>query len=124
MQLQTLSDSELEIMTALWQNPEPITVGGLTQLFQETKGWKVQTVSTFISRLLAKGYLNCEKRRNAGYYSPALTRADYDAMLAKSLLDETYHGSLQRLCASLVESGSVSEEELTALKAWFDERYK
>lgn len=124
MQRQTLSDAEMEIMTVLWDNAEALSVGEITALFSETKGWKVQTVSTFISRLLSKGYLNCEKRRNAGYYSPAITRAEYDTMLAKSLLDETYQGSLKRLCASLVDSGSVSEEELSALKAWFDERYQ
>ena len=124
MQRQPLSDAEMEIMTVLWDSPEPLSVGGITSAFTDTKGWKVQTVSTFISRLLSKGYLNCEKRRGAGHYSPAMTREEYDAMLAKSLLDETYNGSLKRLCASLVDSGSVSEEELSALKSWFDERYK
>lgn len=124
MQRQTISDSELEIMNVLWEKGEPLSVSELTQIFSDTKGWKVQTVSTFISRLLSKGYLNCEKRRGAGHYSPALSRSEYDTMLAKSLLDQTYNGSLQRLCASLVDSGSVSEEELTALKAWFEERYR
>ncbi|MFR9190201.1 MAG: BlaI/MecI/CopY family transcriptional regulator [Anaerotruncus massiliensis (ex Togo et al. 2019)] len=46
-----LSDSEFTIMQEIWSRSGPVTAGGLVEAFSERRGWKIQTVSTFLTRL-------------------------------------------------------------------------
>ena len=47
-QFQSLSESEMEIMRVIWDADAPITAAQLLELFAH-KGWKIQTVSTFLT---------------------------------------------------------------------------
>ena len=47
-QFQSLSESEMEIMRVIWDTGAPITAAQLLELFAH-KGWKIQTVSTFLT---------------------------------------------------------------------------
>ena len=67
---QSLSDSEMEIMRYVWDSGEAVTTSILLEAFAH-KGWKVQTVSTFLTRLADKGALRVEKRGKANVYFPA-----------------------------------------------------
>ena len=49
---QSLSESEMEIMRYVWDSGEAVTTSILLGVFAH-KGWKVQTVSTFLTRLTA-----------------------------------------------------------------------
>ena len=61
-QFQSLSESEMEIMRVIWDAGSPVTAAELLELFAH-KGWKIQTVSTFLSRLVEKGVLSVERRK-------------------------------------------------------------
>ena len=56
-QFQSLSESEMEIMRVIWDAGSPVTAAELLERFAH-KGWKIQTVSTFLSRLVEKGVLS------------------------------------------------------------------
>lgn len=46
--IQKLSDTELELMEAIWASTPPVTSTELLNLFaQKGKDWKAQTISTF-----------------------------------------------------------------------------
>ena len=45
-----LSDSEFMVMQEIWARNAPVTAGGLVEAFSERRGWKIQTVSTFLTR--------------------------------------------------------------------------
>ena len=71
-QFQSLSESEMEIMRVIWDADAPITAAQLLELFAH-KGWKIQTVSTFLTRLVEKGVLTVERRGRSNFYTPAVT---------------------------------------------------
>lgn len=123
MTIQNLPESELEIMSILWKRGEPLSAGELTQALSSTRGWKIQTVSTLISRLTAKGYLTSQKRRSASVYLPTISRAEYEAGLAQNLINSAYGGSLKKMFVSLVDGGGITKEELDEIKEWFESRY-
>ena len=86
---QSLSDSEMEIMRYVWDSGEAVTTSILLEAFAH-KGWKVQTVSTFLTRLADKGALRVEKRGKANVYFAAVTEAEYHELEARHLVDSKY----------------------------------
>lgn len=117
---QSLSDSEMEIMRYVWDSGEAVTTSRLLEVFAH-KGWKVQTVSTFLTRLADKGALRVEKRGKANVYFPAVTEAEYYELEARHLVDVKYHGSVLDFLAAFYGGRGVSAQEADELKRWFDE---
>ncbi|MCD7847449.1 MAG: BlaI/MecI/CopY family transcriptional regulator [Oscillospiraceae bacterium] len=117
-----LSEAEREIMQVMWETGEPVTVSQLLSEFENSKGWKPQTLNTFLTRLVAKGYLESRKRGNANVYSTLISRTEFESQEASEFVEKNYGGSAKRLIAALVDSGTVSDEELAELKQWFSER--
>lgn len=120
---QSLSDSEMEIMRYVWDSGESVTTSRLLEVFAH-KGWKIQTVSTFLTRLADKGALRVEKRGKANVYFPALTEAEYHELEARHLVDAMYHGSVLDFLAAFYGGRGISAQEAGELKRWFDEEAK
>ena len=117
---QSLSDSEMEIMRYVWDSGEAVTTSILLEAFAH-KGWKVQTVSTFLTRLADKGALRVEKRGKANVYFPAVTEAEYHELEARHLVDSKYHGSVLDFLAAFYGGKGLSAQEAAELKRWFDQ---
>lgn len=116
---QSLSESEMEIMRYVWDSGEAVTTSILLEVFAH-KGWKAQTVSTFLTRLADKGALRVEKRGKANVYFSALTEAEYYELEARHLVDSKYHGSVLDFLAAFYSGKGISAQEADALKRWFD----
>ncbi|MBQ9385206.1 MAG: BlaI/MecI/CopY family transcriptional regulator [Ruminiclostridium sp.] len=121
MDIQTLSDSELEVMNAIWDKDAPVSVSELLKHFSETKGWKTTTIATFAVRLINKGFLSVEKRKNVKYYTPLISRERYDSGLARKFIDTAYNGSAMNLFVSLWDGKEITREEIDEIRRWIDE---
>lgn len=115
----TLSESEAEIMRFIWDNGRPVTTALLLEAFAH-KGWKAQTVSTFLTRLADKGVLHVKKQGKANLYTPAVTETEYHGLEARQLVDSMYHGSMLDFLAAFYSGRGISADEADALKRWFD----
>ena len=58
---QSLSESEMEIMQVIWETATPVTTAYLLEVFAH-KGWKGQTIATFLTRLADKGVLTVTRK--------------------------------------------------------------
>jgi len=114
-----MSDSEMEIMKAIWELAAPVTIAQLLDIFESRK-WKTQTMATFLARLSDKGliYVNSDKRANI--YTAAITEQKYYQLEAQSLLSSMYDGSLQNFLSALYGGGKVEVNEIEELKEWFE----
>lgn len=117
---QTLSDSEMEIMQMIWKSATPVTSSQLPETFAE-KSWKIQTMSTFLIRLVDKGVLTVTKEGKSNVYSPAVDEEGYHALEARQVVDSLYHGSLRNFLAAFRGGQPLSQQEAEDLRAWFDE---
>ncbi len=117
---QKLSGSEMEIMRVIWELATPVTSTQIQSIF-ENKGWKPQTISTFLTRMVEKGFLCPSKRGRTNSYASIYTEQSYRRMEAKSLIDNTYDGSVQDFLATLYSGKEIDSKEIEALKRWFDE---
>lgn len=116
----SISDSEMEIMKVIWDGDSPVTSTELLEVFAD-KGWKAQTISTFLSRLVEKGILSSEKRGRANLYVPAVTETEYRRLEARHIMDDMYNGSLSGFLTALSGGKGLNKDELDSLRAWFDE---
>ena len=109
-------------MKEIWRLARPVTAGEMTSRLAPARGWKPQTVSTFLVRLVEKELLNREKREGQNYYAPAVSEEDYRADQTRRFVAEMHGGSVRSLIASLYDDRGISDEELSALKKWLEGR--
>lgn len=107
----SLSDSEWRLMDLIWAS-SPRTI---TELCREDTGWTKSTIITMLSRLEAKGAVKCEEGGRAKLYYPALLREDAAGAETASFLNRVYGGSLGLMVNNLVESRSLTEEDIREL---------
>mgnify|MGYP002299567793 FL=1 len=110
----------MEIMRVIWDAGSPVTAAELLELFSH-KGWKIQTMSTFLSRLVEKGVLSVERRGRSNFYTPAVTEQGYQKLEARRLVDEHYHGDLLDFLAAFYGGEPLKKEELDTLRRWFEQ---
>ena len=119
-----LSESEELVMKEIWQLGRPVTAGEMTALLAPARGWKLQTVSTFLVRLVEKGILAREKRDGQNHYLAAVSEEDYRADQTRRFVAEMHGGSVQSLIASLYDDKGISGADLAALRQWIEGREK
>lgn len=110
-----ISSSELEVLEVLWGSQEPMPIAAIRTALEGTHSWDASTVKTLLRRLREKGAVDCEKR-DVFYYWPLLSREEYRRWSTQSFLQRVYQGSARDLVAGLVESCSLSPEDLNELR--------
>ena len=122
MQIHAVSDSELQLMHILWD------LGGRARFAQvmevlEKQGrpWNKNTVLTFLARLTDKGLLSTEKFGRRNEYIVQVSQRDYQASQTQTLVEKVYRGSVKGLVASLLQSDSLSQQDLAELHQFWQE---
>lgn len=74
--IEELSKCELEVMKAIWDAGKEVEFGTLQRILNNRldKDWKPTTITSFLARLKAKGYITAIRR---GYYIPTVKRDVY-----------------------------------------------
>ena len=96
MELANLTDCEQMVMKTVWDAEEELSMIEITQRVNETyhKEWKTQTVSTFLARLVRKGYLQNYRKGRVFFYRSLVAQADYVGEMARRFVDFWNHGSV------------------------------
>lgn len=116
-----LPESELDIMLALWdadQQPVPRTY------FDEKlihKGWTVNALNSFLSRLEDRGFLHSVREGKSKLYSAAVNRDAYLSREGKNILQKLYRGSLKNFFLSVTEQEGLKQEEIDELQQYLSE---
>lgn len=112
----SLSDGEWKLMNRLWERT-PMTIMELTAALREETGWGKNTVITMLSRLEAKGAVQCEKLDRAKQYYPVLKKQDAAREETENFLGKVYGGSLGLMMSAMVESRRLTESDVAELSA-------
>ncbi|WP_195985007.1 BlaI/MecI/CopY family transcriptional regulator [Clostridium sp. D33t1_170424_F3] len=118
--MKKLSESELDVMLVIWNAEEALDTGEIVRRLAPQYDWKLQAVQVFLSRLVKKGFLRCEKLGRMNYYAPLVAEADYRAQETASFVEKLYRNSSKSLIAALVQSQPLSGEELREIRALLD----
>ena len=77
--LEKLTKCELRVMVIIWSSKKELSMQHICAEVNrqfDTK-WKTQTVSTFLARLVKKGFLSMVRKGRVFYYTPLVTKEEY-----------------------------------------------
>jgi predicted transcriptional regulator len=115
-EIKRLPDLELEAMLVIWQSERALHTGEIHRLLTSGKERPHQVTQTVLSRLEDKSFLRREKIGRLNYFYPLVAQADYRASETASFLEKLYGSSPARLMAALVESETISAEDIAEIK--------
>ncbi len=121
--MKKISESEQEIMLAIWnaESENFITASYLEKIFGEEKGWKKTSILTFLSRLVEKGYLSCEKKGKTNFYTPLISYEQFSRKESKYILHKLYRNSLKNFVSALYDGEELSKQDVRELREFLDE---
>lgn len=116
--LQQLSDSELEIMKIVWENPEEATLFSYIMDGMAAKGKPCQknALIVLLSRLINKGYLSARKKGRRNEYTTLISETEYQTAQTKYFLQKIYEGNIKGLVSNLIMGDLLTDEEYEDLK--------
>ncbi len=117
-----ISAAEWEIIHAVWQAEEPVTV---RQVLDQTypNGEKAYTtVMTLMNILVDKGFLSRSKQGRVNYYAPAIRREEVLRGSLANIAQRMFQGSWGAMASFLVHSVPLTSEELEDLKKTLDKQ--
>ncbi|MBO5071073.1 MAG: BlaI/MecI/CopY family transcriptional regulator [Roseburia sp.] len=122
METNDISTCERLVMKVIWDSPEHLALQEVMDRVNEENGkqWKPQTVSTFLARLVRKGFLTVYRKGRYSYYVPAVTK---DAFWRATMQENARFfnkGDMGAMACCLCED-MLSEEDIKRLKQKIDE---
>ena len=111
-----VSDAELQVLQLLWDE-SPLEAVELAKRLPAERNWRLATVKTLLSRLVAKGAVIAEPEGRRYLYRPAVGHDTIAARQANSLIDRLFGGRVSPLVAQLAEQGALEAEDIEELEA-------
>jgi len=116
-----ITDTELSLMTELWQRPSA-TVQELTEaLYGNTAPALLATVRKLLDRLEAEECVTRDRSKWPHHYMAVLKRDDLAGKRLQEAADELYEGELAPLLTHLVRSQKLSADDRANLRKMLDE---
>ncbi len=116
--MKRLPDTELEVIKALWDCGPDTTRTMLEERLAEHH-WAVNTVNTYLTRLVKKGFVSVVHNRSGNLYTPLVSREEYQAFDSRATLSQLY-GSPRNFVAALARDG-LKQSELDDLRRLLNE---
>jgi BlaI family penicillinase repressor len=114
-----LTRLETLIMNALWDE-SPAAVKQIQERLKSVKPMAYSTVLTMMRILRDKGFLVSERQGKADLYRPVVSRDDAGRRSLGEVIDSFFSGSAEALVSQLLDSRSLSDEALKAIRAELD----
>lgn len=109
-------------MKVIWDSEEDLALQDVMDGVngENGKNWKPQTVSTFLARLVKKGFLNVYRKGRYSYYPPLVSKEEY---WIKTMLENASFfnkGDVGAMACCLCDD-VLSVEDIERLKKKIDE---
>ncbi len=114
----TFTERELDIMSVLWRAGSG-TVAEVKEALEVELGYT--SVLKMLQILERKGHIRHEKEGRAYRYFPTVTPEDAGRSALGRVVDKIFHGSAELTLTHLVETRSLSDEELDRMRQLLDE---
>ena len=110
-----LTAGEWAIIQAVWEN-EPCAAPTIQEALEKKTGWSYSTVKTMMDRMVNKGLLKAQRIRNLILYSSTITKKAAQSGEIMRAMKRAFDGALTPMMQFLLDSSSLSKEELDRLE--------
>lgn len=114
----TLTASETLVMKCIWSTSQELSLGDIFEMVnaQYHKDWKYQTVSTFLAKLVQKGFVCTRREGHRILYQILIAEEDYRAEQALEFVNFWNNGSVSEFIKSFHKVKILSKKEIMDLK--------
>lgn len=123
MDTNDISACERLVMKIIWDSTEDLALQEVMERVNEENGknWKPQTVSTFLTRLVKKGFLSLYRKGRYCYYQPLVSKEDFWKATMQENARFFTKGDMGALACCLCDD-ILSEEDIDTLRKKINER--
>lgn len=112
-----ISNAEKEVLEVLWHNKRWMSCSELVDHFNHNgKSWKRQTVNTFLTRLMEKGFVI----KNGSKYIYSYTQEEFESKKANELVETLYDGSLKKFISALTGKTKIDKKYANELREYLE----
>lgn len=121
--MEELTNCEVLVMKVIWGSSDAMSVQEITGAVNAAyhKDWKVQTVSTFLSKMVKKGYLDMQRQGRYFFYYPLVTERAYGDREIRKCVELWGDGRIEGLLAAFTRENKLTEEEKHRIGGLLDE---
>lgn len=108
-----LTESEKITMKCVWDLGEGARLANIIEVAngRYKKNWKPQTVSTFLGKLVRKGFVEQYRSGRYFYYHILVSKHDYRCRMLREDLAFWNDGSINEFLTELMDENTFSEEQ-------------
>jgi BlaI family penicillinase repressor len=115
-QTKDVTETEFAILNALWDKG-PNTVRGIVEAVYRRHSHSLHAgVKSLLARLAEKGYVGCENKGGAHFFSALMAREAFVAQQLQQLADSNFGGSLTPLLNTLIDKVKLSRADREAIR--------
>jgi BlaI family penicillinase repressor len=118
-----LTESEWQIMNALWQR-HPATAREIAALLPGDVQWAHTTIKTMLTRLATKGAVREAKRGHVSLYAPLVTQEEARRTSLRVLVKQAFGGTLEPFLSFLAIDKSLTPGQRRQLERLLEEESK
>jgi len=111
-----LTAGEWAIIQAVWDN-EPCAAPTVQEELENKTGWSYSTVKTMMDRMVDKGLLATQRIRNLILYTSVITKKEAQKGEIMRAVKRAFGGAMTPMMQFLLDSKSLTEDELNQLEA-------
>lgn len=118
-----ISACERMVMRVIWDSEEELDLRHVMDNVNEKfhKEWKPQTVSTFLARLVRKGFLTGRRQGRYTYYQPVVKERDFKLSTVLENISFFDKGNNAAFVCSLFDDMTFTKEDRERIKKKIDE---
>lgn len=116
-----LSNTEREIMELFWTSEREFSFPELLDYFS-SRQWKKQTLSTYLRKLIAEGFLERRFQGRNAFYTCIVSEEQFKQNNIQEILRRDYGGSISDFMAALVGDNEITQEDKDKLLACINQR--
>ena len=109
-----LPDTELEVMTAIWQCEIPAKTSKIARHIE--RDWTMSTIQALLARLEEKGFVHVAKQGRLKTYVPLISEEEYRDQETVRFFERFHRKSVRSLFMTLVKNENLSEADLEELE--------
>lgn len=125
MKVNGLTESEKITMKCVWDLGEGARLAHIMEVANSRykKNWKPQTVSTFLGKLVRKGFLEQYRDGRYFYYHILVSRHDYICCMLRDDLDFWDDGDVDEFVSELMDKKTFSIAQRTEILKMVSKKY-
>ncbi len=113
-----LTAVEAELMELFWNATGPLSFREIMEYITTVlkKGWKKQTLNTYLSNLQRSGLIQTGRSNYYYSYMASCTKDEYIQRWTKKLVEDSYGNSIGNFVAAFTGGEKLSEEKAEKLR--------